>query len=248
MVHSHGWKTLYWTGGIAALLAVFVFRRNLSAEFIAFRGFGLFDVPTTLPISAAEWFAQLKNNWFVGLVLLNVFDLVEYALLGLIILATCVALWHTNRSVTLLATACGLAGVIVYFASNQAMTILSVSNQYAYTESEVHRENLLMAGESLLAINERGNVYLGLFLVLLAGLLLSVVMLRNAYFGKATALTGILANGIGLTYFIILPIAPGAIVFPFVLSAPFRMIWYLLIAWKLFKMGRDHDGTQGEVL
>jgi hypothetical protein len=247
MVHCHGWKTLYWTGGISALLAVFVFRRNLSAEFIAFRGFGLFDVPATLPVSAAEWFAQLRNNWFVGLVLLNVFDLLEYALLGMIFLAICVTLWHTNRSVTLLATACGLAGVIVYFASNQAMTILSLSNEYAHTESEVQRANLLMAGDLLLAINERGNVYLGLFLVLMAGLLLSVVMLRSALFSKATALTGILANGIGLTYFIILPIAPGLIVFPFVFSAPFRMIWYLLIAWKLLMIGRDHDGTQGGV-
>lgn len=248
MVHSHGWKTLYWTGGIAALLAVFVFRRNLSAEFIAFRGFGLFDVPTTLPISAAEWFAQLKNNWFVGLVLLNVFDLAEYALLGLVFLAICSALWQTSQSVALIATACGLAGVVVYFASNQAFAILSLSQQYARAVTGEQRVGLLSAGEALLAINERGNVYLGLFLVLLAGLLLSVVMLRSGIFSKATAVTGILANGIGLTYFIILPIAPGAIVFPFVLSAPFRMIWYLLIAWKLFKMGRDHDGTQGEVL
>lgn len=248
MVHSHGWKTLYWTGGIAALLAVFVFRRNLSAEFIAFRGFGLFDVPTILPISAAEWFAQLKNNWFVGLVLLNVFDLAEYALLGLVFLAICAALWQTSQSVALIATACGLAGVVVYFASNQAFAILSLSQQYARAVTGEQRVGLLSAGEALLAINERGNVYLGLFLVLLAGLLLSVVMLRSGVFSKATVVTGILANGIGLTYFIILPIAPRAIVFPFVLSAPFRMIWYLLIAWKLFKMGRDHDGTQGEVL
>lgn len=247
MVYHQGWKTLYWIGGIAALLAVFVFRRNLSAEFIAFRGFGLFDVPDTLPVSAAEWFAQLRNNWFVGLVLLNIFDLVEYALLGMIFLAACIALWHTNGSVTLLATACGLAGVIVYFASNQAFAILSLSRQFTHTGSEERRADLLMAGETLLAINERGNVYLGLFLVLLAGLLLSIVMFRNTHFGKATALTGILSNGIGLTYFIILPIAPGMIVLPFVLSAPFRMVWYLLIAWKLIQMGRNHDGTQGVV-
>ncbi len=34
------WKALYRLGGIAALLAVFVFRRNLGAEMTAFKGLG----------------------------------------------------------------------------------------------------------------------------------------------------------------------------------------------------------------
>ena len=55
--------------------------------------------------------------------MLNVFDLVEYALLGLIFLAVCAALWQTDRSAMLVATVCGLAGMMVYFASNQAFRV-----------------------------------------------------------------------------------------------------------------------------
>jgi hypothetical protein len=239
MMQQNEWKTLNRTGAIAALLAIFVFRRNLSAEFVAFNGFGLFEVPETLPVSASDWFTFLQSNRFVGLVLLNVFDLVEYALLGLIFLAVCVAVWQTNRSISLLAIACGLAGVIVYFASNQAFPLLSLSNQYAAAATEGEQAALLSAGDALIAINNHGAVSLALFLVLLAGLMFSVIMLRSDRFNKATAITGILANGIGLTYFVVLPVAPLLIAVPFVLSAPFRMIWYFLIAWKLIKVERE---------
>ena len=53
------WKTLYRLGGIAALLAVFVFRRNLGAELMALRGLGLFSVPA-MPVSVSGWFALLQ--------------------------------------------------------------------------------------------------------------------------------------------------------------------------------------------
>jgi hypothetical protein len=90
-IENSAWKALYKLGGVAALFAVFVFRRNLGAELMAFKGFGLFAVPETVPVRVAEWFALLQSNWLIGLALLNVFDLVEHALVGLIFLAVCSA-------------------------------------------------------------------------------------------------------------------------------------------------------------
>jgi hypothetical protein len=236
---NSAWKSLYRIGGIAALLAVFVFRRNLGAELWAFNGFGLFTVPETMPARAAEWFALLQSDSFVGLTLLNIFDLVEYALLGLIFLAACAALWQTSRSATLLATVCGLAGIIVYFASNQAFAMFALSEQYAAAITEAQHAGFLAAGEALLALHEHGTgIYISLFLVLLAGLIISVVMLNSNVFSKATAVTGILANGFNLAYFIVLPCAPTLLALPFVLAAPFRITWYFLIVIKLFKLGK----------
>jgi hypothetical protein len=77
-----------------------------------------------------------------------------------------------------------------------------------------------------------------LFLVLLAGLIISIVMLRSGIFGKATAYVGILANGFGLGYFVALAFAPAILALPPVISAPFRVIWYVLIARRLFQLGR----------
>jgi hypothetical protein len=100
----------------------------------------------------------------------------------------------------------------------------------------------LAAGEALLAINNPGAIYQGtgiytsLFLVLLAGLIISIVMLRNGIFSRATAYTGVLANGFGLSYFIALAFVPTIYALPTILSAPFRVVWYVLIARKLFQL------------
>lgn len=242
---EQNWDTLYRVGAGAALLAVFVFRRNLGAELMAFNGFGLFSVPATMPISAAEWFSLLQSNAFVGLALLAVFDLIEYALVGLIFLALCVALWQFNRAVMLMATICGLAGIAIYVASNQALAMFSLSQHYAAATTDAQRAMFLAAGESLLAANNPGTLYQGtgiyasLFLVLLAGLMISIVMLRSNTFNGITAVTGILANGFGLTYYIVLVFAPALLVLPFVISAPFRVTWYFLIARKLLRLEKS---------
>lgn len=240
------WRALYITGGIAALLAVFVFRRNLGAELALLSNFGIVGgVPKTPLISAIDWFKLLQDNRLVGLTLLNFFDLVEYALVGLIFLSLYGALRRTSKSAMLIATTSGLIGIAVYFASNQAFAMLALSQRYASATNDTQRSMYLAAGESLLAVNNPGSIYQGtgiylsLFFVLLAGLIISVVMLRGAIFSKATAVTGILANGIGLCYFITLAFVPAIYWIPHPISAPFRVVWYFLIALRLFKLAKS---------
>ena len=106
-----GWRTLYILGGAAALIAVLVFRRNLGAEFHLFKGFGIWDVPAMTPISAGDWFALLQNNPFVSLILFGLFDLINYALVGLIFLALYGALQQINKSAMVVATTFGFVGI-----------------------------------------------------------------------------------------------------------------------------------------
>lgn len=247
------WKPLYLIGGIAALLAVFVFRRNLGAELSLLAMLGIVDgVPTTPLTSAGDWFRLFRENRLVGLTFLNFFDLVEYALLGLVFLALYAALRRNSPSAMLIATTAGLIGITVYFASNQALAMLALSERYAAAASEVQRSAYLAAGETLLAVNNPDSIYQGagiyvsLFLVLLAGLIVSAVMLRSDAFGKATAIVGILANGIGLCYFLTLAFLPAIYWLPHPISAPFRVIWYFLIALKLFRLARQ-PGQDREV-
>jgi hypothetical protein len=110
-----GWRALYIAGGVAALLAVFVFRRNLAAELALVGMFGFADgLPTAPLVGAIEWFNLLQDNRLIGLTMLNFFDLVEFALVGLILLALLAALWDANRSAMLIATTTGLIGITVY--------------------------------------------------------------------------------------------------------------------------------------
>ncbi len=209
------WKGLYKIGGAAALIAVVFFRRNLGSELLLLRSIGIISFrPATPPSSAIDWFTLLQNNRFLGLSLLNLFDIVNYALVGLIFLALYGALRRANKSAMVIATTFGFVGIAVYFASNQAFAMLSLSDQYAAATTDAQRSMFLAAGQALLAINNPGaiyqgtGIYLSLLLVTLAGLIISIVMLRSSVFGKATAYVGVLANVFGLGYFFALAFAP----------------------------------------
>ena len=161
-IRDSSWRALYSTGGVAALLAVFVFRRNLGAELMLLVNFGIIGgVPTTPLVTAIDWFKLFQDNWLVGLTLLNFFDLVEYALLGLLFLALYGALRQSNRSAMLIATSSGLVGITVYFASNQAFAMLALSERYAAATNEAQESTYLAAGEALLATNNPEAIHQG---------------------------------------------------------------------------------------
>ena len=222
---------------VALLAMVLIFRRFFGAELMLSNGFGIFNVPASEPVHAFEWFELLQREPFVGLALLGLFDLVNYALLGLFFLALYGALRSAAEGLVLLATALGWAGIVGYFASNQAFGLLYLSQQYGSLSPDGGAE-LLAAGEALLAIH-RGTVgFLSLGLVLLAGLIFSFVMLRDGTFGRWTAITGILANSIALCTFLAMLFAPALLWLPPSLSAPFRLLWYLLAAWRFFRLGK----------
>lgn len=241
------WKTLYIVGGTAALIAVLIFRRNFGAELDLFRGFGVFAIPETTPSNAVEWFVLFQDDWLVGLLLFALFDLINYGLVGLIFLALYGALRHVNKGAMIAAVSFGFVGIAVYVASNQAFAMLTLSNHYAGATTDAQRSVFLAAGEAILAIHNPGIIYQGtgiyasLFLVLLAGMIISVVMLHSAVFNKVTAYTGLVANFFALGYFLALGLAPAWVWLPVTISAPFRLIWYVLIAVKLFQLAKDID-------
>jgi hypothetical protein len=81
-ISNSDWKSLYKVGGVAALIAGAMFRRNISAEIELFS-------QHTPPVAVSDWFELLQSNRLLGLAYLHVFDLVNYALVGLMFLALC---------------------------------------------------------------------------------------------------------------------------------------------------------------
>jgi hypothetical protein len=190
------------------------------------------------PSTALDWFTLLQDSPFLGLLLLDLFDIVNYLLVGLMFLALYGALRFANKVAMIVAMACDLVGVAVYLASNQAFALLALSDRYAAASTDAQRAAFLAAGEALLVAHNPNGIQLGLLLVALAGLIASLVMLRSQVFGKATAMVGLVANSLVLSYFVALPLVPAiAPLFPAV-SAPFRVIWYALIARKLIRLTR----------
>jgi hypothetical protein len=242
---TSSWKLFYRVGGVAALIAVVLFRRNLGAELtlLASLGFVRF-APEVAPVSAAEWFALLRDNPLVGLCLLDAFDLVNYALVGLIFLAVYGALRPVQNGAMVIATVLCFIGIAIFFASNQAFPLLSLSERYTAATSAAERSLLLAAGEVRLAKDNPGTVYQGtgfytsLFLVLVAGLIVSIVMMKSEVFSRLTAAMGIIANTLALGYFPTLVFFPSWLAIPPSISAPFRLVWYVMIALSLFRLAR----------
>ncbi len=236
MTPSRDWRPLYRTGGIAALLAAILFRRNIGAEVSLFIG------AEGIPRSAANWYALLQTNPFVGLSFLAVFDLIDYALVGLIFLALAAAFWPAHKSAAAIALTSGMAGVAVSLSSNISLTLFSLSQQYAAATSAAQQAALLVAGQAVLATNDplavypTTSMYSSLLLIALAGLLFSVIMLRPH---RAAGIIGLLASGCDLAYCLTIFLAPALRAFLLAAGGLFWMIWHLLVARILLRLSRE---------
>jgi hypothetical protein len=237
-------KTLFKIGGVAALIAGVFFRRNIAAEV------GLFvkEIP---PITVSDWFALLQSNRLLGLSYLNIFDIVNYALVSLMFLALYAVLKRVNKSYMAIAMLLGFLGIAVYFASNTAFTMLSLSDQYAASTTDVQRAMLLSAGEAMLAINRftspgahpGSGGYMSLLLIAVAGMITSIVMLRSNVFNRTIAYVGILASAFDLAYCIAFVFVPTvdiellAVIF-IPAAGLFLMIWHIMVGWRLYQIGK----------
>lgn len=235
-------NNLYRIGGAAALLAGILLRRNLGVEIALFG--------PQPPDTAAGWYALLQSNRLLALAYLNIFDIANYALVALMLLALYAALRADSPSSMAVALSLGLLGVGVYFAANTALSLLALSHQYAAAADGAQKTALLAGGEALLALNRFSSGaqpgsggYLSLLLLAAAGLITSAVMLRGAVFGKATALIGLAAAALDLAYCLAFPFAPAAtaalLAVLFIPAAGLLlMVWHILVGWRLLRLGQ----------
>lgn len=233
------WKSLIRVGAVAALIAALVFRRNMGAEATLLVG--------STPTNAVGWFTLIHNNSLLGLFFLNFFDIADYVLVGLVFLALYIALRKTNRIYSGIAASLSLAGILVYIISNTSFTMFSLSSQYASAATNAQRTALLAAGQAVLAKGIPGAGYQGvggltsLFLLAVAGLIISAVMLRSKIFNRITVYLGITASAFDLAYLTGLASLPAGAFYLwsslFIGGAGLLlMIWHLLVGIKLFKL------------
>jgi hypothetical protein len=236
---------LYRLSGIAALLAAIVFRRNWSAELFLLHTVGILARgPAVAPTSATGWFSLLQEDVLIGLILFNVVDLINYALVGIVLLGLYAALRRVQRLVAALALVGGWIGVAVAFAANRGLAMLRLSRDYAASAAADERAVLLAAGEALLALDNPATLELAsgetiaLLLVTLGAIAMAVLMVRHPAFGRWTGWLGVAAEGIQMGTFAALVLAPSPalLALPPSLAAPLRLTWYLLLGRRLIRL------------
>ncbi len=224
-------------GGVAALVVVVLTLGEVVGH-----------VLHPLPDTIEDWYRLFQTSPMIGHLDFWGLEVLMYAMFALVFLALYAALRDTGRTQVTIATALAFLGIGVFLATNNPFTMMSLSRQYASATTDVERSTLLAAGRAVLAITGQRAVAgfnLGLFLVSVAGLIVSAVMLRSSTFGGATAYVGMAAHVLSLADYVrqaattspvlaLLVILPGALAL---------MVWYAMVGRRLIQMGRAEGKT-----
>jgi hypothetical protein len=231
------YKSLYKLGGAAALIVVVL----ILGEVI---GHVFYPQPSTV----SDWFTLFQSNRIIGLLDFWGLEVPMYAMYVMVFLALYVVLRKVNKGHMVIAMTFALLGIGIFFATNNPFSMLSLSNQYAAATTDAQRSTLLAAGQAVLAnTNQRAvsGFNMGLFLVSVAGLIVSAVMLKSNTFSRSTAYVGILAHALSLADYLRQALTPSAIVallviLPYTL---FLVMWFALVGRRLFQLGRLEGKT-----
>jgi len=176
---------IYKIGGIAALLTVAVALVELLLTF--------FPGGNASHETVIDWFSQLQDNWFMGLRNLGLLNIVMFTFGIPMYFSLYTAHLKVNKAFAAFSMIVSFIGVTVFFATNRAFSLLELSGQYAQATSDAQRAIFVAAGQAMLSVGRSHSpgTFIAFFLGELAGILMSVVMLRGGIFSKTTALIGI---------------------------------------------------------
>lgn len=213
-------------GAIAALIGVIM----IPVQIVIF-------VLAPPPVAVTDWFALFEQNWFLGLLNLDLLYLVTNVLLIFIYLALFISLRKTNEPVMVMALMLGLVGIAVYFSCNTGFEMMTLSHRFTAAVSEAERSSLLAAGEAMLATYTGTTFTVYYILNAITLLLMSWVMLKSDVFSKTTGWFG-LASGILMS----IPSTFGMIglIFAFLSLAPWAVFSVLLVR-RFFQLSRSES-------
>jgi hypothetical protein len=219
------WKGLYRFGGAAALFSVAI----IPIQLIIFIVWGQ-------PETAVGWFNLFQDNKLAGLLAFELLFVANSVVGIATALALYVALRRVNESLIAIATVLAVVEAVAFIVARPALEMLYLSNHYAAATTDAQRTMILAAGEAMLATFHGTAFHVGINLFSIYYLIVSLVMLQSNIFGRVTAFTGVVAAILNWGLYV-----PGGIgLFLFTLSViPFLAIWLILVARKLFQLGRE---------
>lgn len=184
-----GLYTLGAGGALAALAA------NLLDVALGF-GAGASFAPGAM--GAADYFALFQRDWFGGLYLLGILNIVYMAALVPVYLALVVAHRRTGWWGAALAMVVALLGMAIYIANSAAIPMLVLAERHGAAAGEAERALYVAAGEAALARGEdfTPGAFVGMFLSSLGAFAMALVMLRGGVFRRATGWVGLAAFGL----------------------------------------------------
>jgi hypothetical protein len=202
------------------------------------------------PGPANEWFQLLQTHPIIGWLDLWGLELLLYAMFIPVFLALFAALRKADPGLMVIALAAAMLGIGVFFATNNPAAMLSLAGRHAAATSDAERSVFLAAGQALLANTSQravGGFNMGLFLVSVAGLIASWVMMKSDAFGKRTAYAGLVANALSLADYLRAALTSSDIAALIVIlpNALLLVIWFFSVGRNLLRLGRRGQTPSG---
>ncbi len=222
------WKPLYRVGGYAPWVMIgFILIQIL----VMFSG-------EPFPVSVEDWFSLFERNLVLGLLYFNVLDIFTITLLGMVLLALCVALRNGHESAAAIAAFLTVLGTAVFVTPRADILAasLSLSREYSAATDAVKAE-LLTAGRGVFAMGQPTLQTTGFLFLAAALVVLSAVMLRGGVFGKVTAIAGILAGILAIADFFIAIFAPIPANAVLMIGILVWAAWWIMISRRLLQLG-----------
>jgi hypothetical protein len=220
------WQTLYRIGAVAALISIVVIPISMVTFFI-------------WPLWPDDILVVIQEDWLAGLMGLDFMYLLS-SVLGLpFFLVLYVTLKETDESWALIALTLGLVGLVCLVPARPIPEMFVLSDQYAAATTDAERAVYQAAAEAVLA-HSHGLAFHVHYIFGSASLLItSFLMLRSDIFSKATAYVGIVSNIVVFGLYV-----PEIGVYISTLSVVGYLIWYVLIARRLFQLGWGARGKR----
>ena len=225
------WRDLYRAGAVAPLIALLFYLIEFSILFLGE------PYPTTIE----GWFALVQRSKLLGLWYLNALDILSFALLGIMFVALYVALRPIHPSWMLIAVYFAVLGAAVFIVPRVLhLSLLPLSDLHAGATSEAERTMYLTAGEALSQVSAATPQTLGFLLTAVAGLIVSVVVLRASEqsrpFGRAVAYVGLLGFLAALANYASRLLAPSIAEALMPINGLLWFLWWILVSEGLYRL------------
>ena len=202
------------------------------------------------PTTAAEAFKLLQANRVLGLVRLDLPTVLVMPLYYLLFLGLFAGLRRSSHTLATLGAAAAFVGVTLLLATPTGLSMLSISGMCAAATMEEARDQLLAAGEAILATDmwHGTGAILGGLLLESGAVLICVAMLRSGAFGKSTAYVGLVTHGLDLPHGALRPFLPRTSFVLMAIAGPLYLVWFAQVARSLLLLGSGppHHGVQSE--
>lgn len=225
---TSGWSGLYKVGSVCALLLIAI---------IITTGTIFAIEPQPLDGTALDWFMLFQKNPLLGLVDFELLMIV-YVIVSIPVgLSLYILLKPVNPSWMTIYLVLSLMGVMCFIAARPAFEMLSLSNGYARAATGAERAMFLSAGQALVAIFHGTAFQISYVLGSVTGLIISLVMLQTNIFGKTFAYVRIASSICDFGLYI-----PVIGIYISMFSVLFLFVWNIMIARRLFQLGKSTVG------